>query len=475
MTAVSQSMLDWYFDCDGEQHSLQEMLKHPLTSVPAAGGNLYLFDACLDFNIVDVMCNCFGRITFCFAAPRSGGGANMQASALLPEKLPETSSPKLERYTKFNAPDSDYFCFQLHLQLFRDKIQHLAAHCPNDPKEPECEEKIIWRRRKFFGLDRGPKHDVWLALGWLENGFHKPVAVKRNDESPKDKAKLKFIMRRLKPGSFIASAEFVEIEPLVLEGDDDEEEEEEKHSSNGEEGAPVLQRQQSDPRQFRWVSEAGVCTLEELFGRKLNPNDKIERNTKAHRILVKEILHCMALAVFHLHECRIAHCCISLRYFKVFLIQEPPRSTNLRVKLVSMRKANILTSVDERTDIEALGHAMARVILGLDYDSANASSIEQLLQYDPALYWLISWILDKTNGATLADVIRHPYFMSLNEKEVFTLALAGGVFGQILSAAEVRIQSCSTYHRMVYLLHTPILHHCFLLLILSSYPCTAAR
>jgi hypothetical protein len=299
---------------------------------------------------------------------------------------------------------------------------------------------MIWRRRKFFGLDRGPKHDVWLALGRLENGFRKPVAVKRNDESPKDKANLKLIMRRLKPGSFIASAEFVEIEPLVLATDEEEEE-----CSDGEEDQPllqedhpVLQRQESDPRQSRWVSEAGVCMLEELFGRVHNQSDKIELSTKAHRMLVKEILHSMALAVFHLHECRIAHCYINLRYFKIFLIQEPPRSTNLRVKLVSMRKAQPLNSVNQRDDITALGHAMARVVLGCDYDQTNASSIERLLHYDPALYWLISWILDSTNGASLADVIRHPYFMSLNEKEVFTLALAGGVFGQILSEAEVR-------------------------------------
>ena len=36
------------------------------------------------------------------------------------------------------------------------------------------------------------------------------------------------------------------------------------------------------------------------------------------------------------------------------------------------------------------------------------------------------------DGAALADVIRHPYFMSLNEKEAFTSALKGCVFGQIV-------------------------------------------
>jgi hypothetical protein len=43
MAVILQSMLDWYFDCDGEEHSLQELLKRPLTSVPAADGSFVLF------------------------------------------------------------------------------------------------------------------------------------------------------------------------------------------------------------------------------------------------------------------------------------------------------------------------------------------------------------------------------------------------------------------------------------------------
>jgi hypothetical protein len=257
---------------------------------------------------------------------------------------------------------------------------------------------------------------VFLALGRLEDGFRKPVAVKLND-GKQDERRVQRIMRKLKPGSFIASAELLNLQDL-----------EPTEAPDG-----PLARQSSPRCQARWVSEAGVCTLEELFGRKLTADDKVERNTKAHRMLVREILLSMALAIFHLHECKIAHTVISLKYFKVFLIEEPPRSTNLRVKLVSMRKAETLTDSRERDDVEDLGYAMARVVLGKeDHD------ITQLLQYDPSLYWLITWILEGSHGATLADVIRHPYFTSLNEKEVFTLALEGDLFGQIITPAEVR-------------------------------------
>jgi hypothetical protein len=369
-----QSMLDWYFDCDDEQHSLRELLKQSTAAH--------------------------------FKAPAT-----------------KATPRKLERYAKADRPDGGQNCYVLFqglLAAFRSKIQTLAeAECKGDPTDLEaCDERMIWDRSTFYALDSCPSnhpnpqqfsHSVWLGLGRLEDGFRKPVAFKRNDENEEQQAKLVRMMRKLKPGSFIASAELVEVEPL-----------------NEKIEPPTPRRLQK-----RWVSEAGVCTLEELFGRVLTPDDITERETKAHRMLVKEILHSMVLAVFHLHECKIAHTNINLRYFKVFLIEEPPRSTNLRVKLVSMRRADTLTPVREREDIEDLGKAMARVVLG---ESCN---LEELLSYDPSLYWLVAWILDESDGATLADVIRHPYFMSLNEKEVFTLALEGDIFGEILTTAEV--------------------------------------
>jgi hypothetical protein len=368
-------MLDWYFDCDGEQHSLRESLKH---RPPAAGAA---------------------------AAP----AAPIQR--------------KLERYTAASSPPpgetSCYVLFRTLLDSFRGKIQQLAEkYCQKDSRSADAhDEKIIWERSKEYALDSSADTNVWLALSRLEDGFRKPVAVKKNDEE-EDKERLQRIMRKLRPGSFIASAELV-----TLDFSD---------ATQAREEPPA---RSSTPRmQARWVSEAGVCTLEELFGRKLNSNDRIERSTKAHRMLVREILLSMALAVYHLHECKIAHRVISLKYFKVFLIEEPPRSTNLRVKLVSMRKADTLSDACERKDIVDLGNAMARVVLGSD------SSIDELMSYDPSLFWLITWILQNPNqdGAKLADVIRHPYFTSLNEKEVLTLALEGDIFGQIITAAEVR-------------------------------------
>jgi len=370
-------MLDWYFDCDGEQHSLRESLKQR----PPAGGAA--------------------------AAP-----------------IQRKQNFKLERYTFPGAspprPGQCYVLFRTLLDTFRGKIQKLAEkYCQDDSSKgaDAFDEKIIWERSKEYALDTSAEPNVWLALSRLEDGFRKPVAVKKNDED-EDAERLKRIMRKLRPGSFIASAEH-----LTLDFSE---------PAQAREDAPA---RTSTPRsQARWVSEAGVCTLEELFGRKLNSNDRVERSTKAHRMLVREILLSMALAVFHLHECKIAHKVISLKYFKVFLIEEPPRSTNLRVKLVSMRRAETLSDVGERKDIVDLGNAMARVVLGAD------ANIEELLSYDPSLYWLVTWILQNPDqdGAKLADVIRHPYFTSLNEKEVLTLALEGDIFGQIITTAEVR-------------------------------------
>ena len=62
------------------------------------------------------------------------------------------------------------------------------------------------------------------------------------------------------------------------------------------------------------------------------------------------------------------------------------------------------------------------------------------------------------DGAALADVIRHPYFTSLNEKEAFTLALEGCVFGQIVSTADVSNHFICTFHHHEYTLHSIMLY-----------------
>jgi hypothetical protein len=234
---------------------------------------------------------------------------------------------KLERYTAAcSSSTSCYVLFRHFLQKFRDKITKLKLHCVGDRAGAnDYDESLIWIRSDEYGIDRC-NHNIWLGLGRLEGGFRRPVAFKLNDAADGDGLHLARIMRKLKPGSFIASAELVEVAPTKVV---------ESHSDNP-------QRTPTPSKQMRWMSEAGICTLEEIFYRKLSDDDKLERSTKAHRMLVREILHSMALALFHLHECRIAHTQVSLNFFKLFLIEEPPRSTNLRVKLVSMRKAQFL-------------------------------------------------------------------------------------------------------------------------------------
>lgn len=399
-------MLDWYFDCEGAAYSL----KHWLTAAPAA------------------------------AAPAP--------SHAKPHRCTHATSGTL--YTTFHA------CLK--------KFCETALKFEQDRRLSSIlfgwhEESHIWVRHDDFALDLhnarpGDAAQVWLGLGRVEDGFRRPVAIKRNqdDKDPRvreeNRLRLQRVMRKLKPGSFIASAELVQIEPVHLQ----------QHGAAAvaafdEEAVGPLTRTPSKSSQERWVSEAGVCTLQELFAQAFTAADNVERRSKMHRMLVKEILQSMVLAVYHLHECKIVHRNISLAYFKVFLIEEPPRSTNLRVKLVSMKNANVYTSdntAEVTKDIQDLARAMMEVVLGdkkqfephdaalLERSVVNKQTQDAMLakvqNYDPSLFLLIHWML---SGATLADVIRHPYFMSLNEKEAFTLALQGDVFSSIASESEV--------------------------------------
>jgi hypothetical protein len=167
-----QSMLDWYFDCEGSACSLKKWL----TSSHVAA-----------------------------AAP----------------------AEKLHRYN--NAKTATlYTSFHVFLKLFREKVRSFDAQYGELLKRQGTEDHI-WLRDDYFALDlhnakQGESAQVWLGLGRLEDGFRKPVAIKRNvhkkDPSAEEEsflesqARLKRVMRKLKPGSFIASAELVPIEPL---------------------------------------------------------------------------------------------------------------------------------------------------------------------------------------------------------------------------------------------------------------------
>ena len=172
----------------------------------------------------------------------------------------------------------------------------------------------------------------------------------------------------------------------------------------------------------------------------------------------------MALGVLQLHECRLVHTNLSLKYFKVslqlhhnflslphntlikftnssryilfsqiFPIDEPPSHTNLRVKLVSLKHARDYNTHLSQRDILQLGLSMCAVAIGkcqCDAVSYLQTDREARRSYDVSLMLLVDWMIDDdpSHRASIADVIRHPYFMGIHETEAFALALHGGLF-----------------------------------------------
>ena len=125
---------------------------------------------------------------------------------------------------------------------------------------------------------------------------------------------------------------------------------------------------------------------------------------------------------------------------QIFPIDEPPCHTNLRVKLISMKHARDFTPELAQADIFQLGLSMCAVALGKPFGStgSNEGDVERYLaqhraalkSYDVSLTLLIDWMLelDGAKRASIADVIRHPFFMGVNETEAFALALFGNLF-----------------------------------------------
>ena len=173
----------------------------------------------------------------------------------------------------------------------------------------------------------------------------------------------------------------------------------------------------------------------------------------------------MAMAVLQLHDCRLVHTKLSLKFFKVtrdsssssthllqlltpsqiFPIDEPPCHTNLRVKLISMKHACDFTPELAQADIFQLGLSMCAVATGRPFESENSNEEdlahyvahrrEALKSYDVSLMLLIDWMLDLDGAqrASIADVIRHPFFMGVNETEAFSLALKGNLFAELVA------------------------------------------
>jgi len=172
----------------------------------------------------------------------------------------------------------------------------------------------------------------------------------------------------------------------------------------------------------------------------------------------------MALGVLQLHECRLVHTNLSLKYFKVslqlhhnflslphntlikftnssryilfsqiFPIDEPPSHTNLRVKLVSLKHARDYNTPLSQSDILQLGLSMCAVAIGkcqCTPDSYHQTNRESLRSYDVSLMLLVDWMIDDdpSRRATIDDVVQHPYFMNIQQAEEFSHALHNGMF-----------------------------------------------
>ena len=108
------------------------------------------------------------------------------------------------------------------------------------------------------------------------------------------------------------------------------------------------------------------------------------------------------------------------------------------MKLVSLKHAQDYTVHLSQRDILQLGLSMCAVAVGKgDCSAASYGEVDRLTlrAYDVPLMLLIDWMLDADPGrrATIADVIRHPYFMGNHETEAFALALHGGLFESLVA------------------------------------------
>jgi hypothetical protein len=103
------------------------------------------------------------------------------------------------------------------------------------------------------------------------------------------------------------------------------------------------------------------------------------------------------------------------------------------VKLVSLKHARDYNLPFSQSDILQLGLSMCAVAIGkcdCTLDTYHQTNRESLRSYDVSLMLLVDWMIDidPSRRATIADVIRHPYFMGIHETEAFALALHGGLF-----------------------------------------------
>lgn len=172
-----------------------------------------------------------------------------------------------------------YSAFVSSLQQFFSMVQSLKVQKRNAGLATN--KLVFFCKDPSFSIDstasaaQGPL--VWLGLGEeeviIETGqkFCKPVAIKSHQNvDPEIFARM---MRQMKPGSFIASAQELDLDVYGLKGQLIA-------------PSPRSGQAASSHSGKYWVSEAGICTLYELF---LHGVLEEERSTQAHRRLVKEV------------------------------------------------------------------------------------------------------------------------------------------------------------------------------------------
>ena len=291
------SSLDWYFDHEGEACSLRVLM-----AINDADLNVRLRDG---------------------SPPAAHRGA------------------KSGRHKNASKANSFYGTFLKFLKLFFDMTQRLKIEKQKAQLGPAASKNVFFCRDASFSIDStNPPHQglVWLGLGKeetvIETGiitgqkFYKPVAIKsRQNVDPETFSR---VMRQMKPGSFIASAQEMQLDVHVFGGQVGAPSPmspgarglHDRPSSDHEAfldavctfpaagGADAQQRDHhvaaaaaaagvADGKCDRyWVSEAGVCTLHELFE---NGVPEEERSTQSHRRLVKEV-RCVA------SECNVRGC-----------------------------------------------------------------------------------------------------------------------------------------------------------------------
>jgi hypothetical protein len=195
----AQSMLDWYFDAEGSNFSLCSLTTERAAAA-AADSHREPPEA--------------ARAN----AKPNGVKAGGQAAAAT-DSVADAPGPKPQRVEDVRHKRL-YSDFHKCTNSFRQLINKLAAtsHATRHPDD------YVWSRSNDFSIDSSFVHDpskqeesnVWLGLGPLDDafGYIMPVAIKKNPENAEVEQRLMRVMKRLKPGSFIASANQLHLCPF---------------------------------------------------------------------------------------------------------------------------------------------------------------------------------------------------------------------------------------------------------------------